>query len=125
MEWIGLLLWVLAVAVALPLGRNALGETPLLGLQAMAAGGGLALCVLFLIADRPAFLAWASAACGVVATIAVAGAAAWLTDDRRSVSAAGQHAEEIDAALAPWALALLACATFTSAMMALDVGMVS
>jgi hypothetical protein len=125
MEWIALFMWVAVASIAMPLGRHALSETVTLGVQAMAGGGGLALCVLFLVIDRPPILAWGAVALGVTGALAVAGAAVWLVSDSRSVSPAGQGAEETDALLAAIVLPLFAGAALFSALMALDIGTVS
>jgi hypothetical protein len=124
MEWLALAMWIIVAAIALPLGRHALGETAVLGLQALAGGGGLALCVLFLAVGRPSILAWGATALAFIGLAAVTVAAVWLASDARSVSAAGQGAEETDALLAGLVLPLFGIAALFSLLMALDVGMV-
>jgi hypothetical protein len=123
MEWLALAMWIIVAAIALPLGRHALSETALLGLQALAGGGGLALCVFFLAVGRPQILAWGAFALGVTGLGAVTVAAVWLASDARSVSAA-QGAEETDALLVGLVLPLFGIAALFSLLMALDVGMV-
>jgi hypothetical protein len=125
MEWIALFVWVCVAGIALPLGRHALGETGALGLQAMAAAGGLGLCVLFVAIGRPPILAWGAVALGAIGAVAVGAAAVWLISDTRPVSPAGQGAEETDALLAAIVLPLFAGAALFSVLMALDIGMVS
>jgi hypothetical protein len=95
-----------------------------LGLQALAAGGGLALCVAFLAVGRPSILAWGAAALALIGLAAVTGAALWLASDARSVSAAGQGAEETDALLAGLVLPLFGLAAVFALLTAFDVGMV-
>jgi hypothetical protein len=124
MEWLALAMWIMVAAIALPLGRHALGETAVLGLQALAGGGGLALCALFLAVGRPSILAWGATALAFIGLAAVTVAAVWLASDARSVSAAGQGAEETDALLAGLVLPLFGIAALFSLLMALDVGMV-
>jgi hypothetical protein len=124
MEWLALAMWIIVAAIALPLGRHALGETAVLGLQALAGGGGLALCALFLAVGRPSILAWGATALAFIGLAAVTVAAVWLASDARSVSAAGQGAEETDALLAGLVLPLFGIAALFSLLMALDVGMV-
>lgn len=119
MEWLALVSWVLVVGVALPLGRHALTENAVLGLQALAGLSGLALCVVFLSTGHPAFVAWLAVGAGVVGALAVAAVAAWLVADRRSVSPAGEGAEEIDALLAAIAGPLFAVAAVFSIPMAI------
>jgi hypothetical protein len=125
MEWIALFMWVCVASIALPLGRHALDETATLGLQAMAGAGGLALCVLFLVIDRPPIVAWGAVALGATGAVAVAAATLWLLSDTRSVSPAGQGAEETDALLVAIVLPLFAGAALFSVLMALDIGTVS
>jgi hypothetical protein len=125
MEWLALATWVLVAAIALPLGRHALDENSTLGVQALAGGGGLALCVVFLAAGRPSVVAWGAVALAAIGTAAIAAVAIWLASDRRPVSRAGQSAEEIDALLAATVGPLFAGAAVFSIFMALDVGMVS
>ena len=124
MEWLGLAMWIIVAAIALPLGRHALTETAVLGLQALAAGGGLALCAVFLAVGRPPILAWGAAALALIGLAAVTGAAVWLASDARSVSAAGQGAEETDALLAGLVLPLFGLAAVFALLTAFDVGMV-
>jgi hypothetical protein len=125
MEWLALAMWIIVAAIALPLGRHALSETAVLGLQALAGGGGLALCAFFLAVGRPQILAWGAFALGVTGLGAVTVAAVWLASDARSVSAAGQGAEEADALLVGLVLPLFGIAALFSLLVALDVGMVS
>jgi uncharacterized membrane protein len=124
MEWLGLATWVIVAAIALPLGRHALDETPTLGVQALAGVGGLALSVVFLAAGRLSAVAWGAVALGAIGTASIVAAALWLASDRRSVSRAGQGAEEIDALLAAIVGPLFAGAAMFSLFMALGVGMV-
>jgi hypothetical protein len=125
MEWLALVTWIVVAAIALPLGRHALDENSMLGLQALAGAGGLALCVVFLAAGRLSVIAWGAVALGAIGTVAVLAVALWLASDRRPVSRAGQDAEEIDALLAAIVGPLFAGAALFSLFMALDLGMVS
>jgi hypothetical protein len=124
MEWLGLVTWILVASIALPLGRHALDESATLGLQALAGGGGLALCILWLAAGRISAVAWGAVALGAIGTVSIVAVAVWLASDRRAVSRAGQSAEELDALLAAIVGPLFAGAAMFSLFMALDLGMV-
>lgn len=100
LAWLVLALWVSVLLVGLPLGRHALTETPLFGLQAVLAIAGLSLTILYVSGLDTRAVAWAIAGASVVGTVVVAAGAAWLIADRPRVSLAGQEAEETDAALA-------------------------
>jgi hypothetical protein len=74
MEWLALALRIIVAAIALPHGRRALSKTAVLGLQALAGGGGPALCVL--PRGRSAqILAWGAFALGAMGLAAVSVAA--------------------------------------------------
>jgi hypothetical protein len=125
MDVLGLVIWVVVAMTALPLGRHALDENAALGLQAMTAGGGVLFTVLFIVLDHHAIWAWVAVGCGVIGTLAVSYAAAWLISDARPVSPAGITAESIDALLAGVIIPLYAFAAFLSLLMALNVGIVT
>jgi hypothetical protein len=125
MDVLGLFLWVIVALTALPLGRHALDENAALGLQAMTAGGGVVFSALFIALDHQAIWAWLAVACGVVGTLALSYAAAWLISDARAVSPAGHAAEAIDALLAGVTIPLYAFATVLSVLMALNIGIVT
>jgi hypothetical protein len=125
MDVLALVLWAMVAMIALPLGRHALDEHALLGLQAMAGAGGLALFVIFIFADHPSVAAWAATVLGVVGTVALIVVVPWLASDRRPVSPAGQTAEETDALLTAIVLPLYAGAAFFSLLAALNVGIVT
>jgi len=91
MEWLALVLWLVLLAVALPLGRGAFAAPPL-GLQPPLAIAGLALAVLF-AANGAAGLAWAAFAVALagVATLG-AGAAQLIRDEETTDPAVGYDA---------------------------------
>ena len=125
MDVLGLIIWLVVALTALPLGRHALNENAALGLQAMTAGGGFVFTALFIALDHHAIWAWLAFACGVVGTLAVSYAAAWLMSDTRAVSPAGVGAEALDAMLAGVIIPLYAFAAFLSLLMALNIGIVT
>jgi hypothetical protein len=101
MAWVVLAVWALVAAIALPLGRHAATETPLLGLQALLGLAGLTLAIIFVAAEPAEAIAWVIAGIGALGAIVVAFAAAWLTSDQHGVANARQQSnEETDALLA-------------------------
>jgi hypothetical protein len=106
MEWLALLLWLIIVSVALPLGLGALGQLAF-GVQAPAALGGFALTVLFIALGGSDWIAWAAFGCAIVASLAVSVGAAWVVRSDRGISPLGQSGEEVMAALAGIELPLL------------------
>lgn len=122
MEWIGLVIWIIVVVFALPLGRHGHSQPFSLGVQVLAAVAGLGLYIVFLVLGDPAALAWGATALGVVSTASILVAVTWLISDDRPISHAGQGAEETCALLAGVELPLFALATGSAALIALDVG---
>jgi hypothetical protein len=100
MEWVAVFTWGLVVAFALPLARGA-ADYPALGVQALCAVAGLALCIVFLAAGGSTGVAWAAFAAAVVGLLSVAAGAAWLISDQHAAGgAAQQRHEETGASLA-------------------------
>lgn len=120
MGWVVLAVWAVVAAVAIPLGRHALSETPALGLQAALALAGLALAIVYVAGSDSRALAWVLAGIGVLGAIVVAVAAAWLTADRPGSDPATQAGEETDALLAGVELTLFATAGLISAVLAVN-----
>jgi hypothetical protein len=91
MEWLALALWVVLLAVALPLGCGAFAAPPL-GLQPPLAIAGVVLAVMF-AANGAVGLAWAAFAVALagVATLA-AGAAQLIGDEETTDPAVGRDA---------------------------------
>ena len=100
MEIFAIVLWLLIVGAALPLGGLGALVSAGLGIQAFAALGGLTGAVLYAIFPDDEWLAWAACGMGVLGVLAVAVGAARLTSDDRPVSPAGQSGEEVAALLA-------------------------
>jgi hypothetical protein len=110
MEWLALMVWIVIVMLALPVGLGALSGAPGLALQAMAAVGGLVFVALFIILDGPEWTGWTAFGLAIVAIIAgLAGADRLLSDDR-PVSAGLQGMEELEAGLLGVQLPLLGVA---------------
>jgi len=109
MEWVSLILWGVIALVALPLGLAAVAH-PMLGLQALAVTGGLAVSVLWVFDVGDADTAWIAFGCALVATIALTVAAGWVVSSDRDVSFVGQTGEEIVASVIGLVLPLVAVA---------------
>jgi hypothetical protein len=112
MEWVGLMIWLVAAGIGL--GVAGLGglTSPSLGIAGLLAGAGLVLCVVYLALDGPRWPAWASAGVAVAAFLLTAlGSVRLLSDEPRSASA-GQDAEELAAGLVGAELPLLVVTAF-------------
>jgi hypothetical protein len=121
-EWLALGIWIIVVAVALPLGSGALSGAPTLGLQAIAAVAGLVLCILFIADEQRDTAAWVAFALALVGAAAVTAGAARLLSGEHQSTPAGQRAQELQASLAGAALPLYATAAFVGILMALRIG---
>jgi hypothetical protein len=121
-QWVSLTLWAIVAAIALPLSMGAAYGRASLGVQALAALGGLGLTIA--VCDgAPLSLAWWGAGCGAVGVLSVGVAAASLTAEREGVvSIRMEGAEEHAAGLAGLQLVMVATATIATALVALDVG---
>jgi hypothetical protein len=113
MEWLGLMLWVLAVGLAVPI--SALGglTSPSLGTQSLLAVAGLVFCVLYLALDGGRWMAWTSFGLALAAAALVAKGAQVLLSDEPRTASAGAAAEENAAGLAGVAFPLLLTVAFT------------
>jgi hypothetical protein len=118
MEWLALVLWLLIVGLALPLGVGAIAQ-PAFGLVALAAPAAFALILAFIIFDAQEWMAWAAFGSAVVATIAAGVGAAWIVDGYRSISHVGQTVEETLAAIVGMELPLLGVASLVNLAVAL------
>lgn len=122
MQWLTLFMWIVVVAIALPLSAGAAYGRASLGLQALAAFGGLAILIA-VCSGRPAHLAWWAFGCGVIGVFAVSVASASLTAERGGVPERIERAEEHEASLAGVQLPLLATTTILTLLVALDIGL--
>jgi hypothetical protein len=114
------MVWVLVAGLALPVAFGALSGAPGLGLQVVAAIGGLACCTLFIIFDGPQWLGWTAVGmAGLGIGAGLWGADALLTDDR-TVSADLQGAEEVEALLLGVQLPLFAVVLLCSLCLGVD-----
>ena len=109
MEWVSLILWALIASVALPLGLAAVAH-PMLGLQALAVTGGLAISILWAFDIGNEDTAWIAFGCALVAIFALTVAAAWVVSSDRDVSFIGQTGEEVVASVIGLVLPLVVVA---------------
>jgi hypothetical protein len=120
MEWVALMVWIVIVLLALPVAAGTLSGSVGLGLQAVAAIGGLVFCALFIILDGPLWAGWLAVGMAVLGIVAdVVGGEALLSDER-AVSADLQGAEELEAGLLGVQLPLLGVALLCSLCLGVD-----
>jgi hypothetical protein len=121
-QWVALTLWVIVTAIALPLSMGAVYGRASLGVQALAAVGGLGLTIA--VCDgAPLSLAWWGVGCGAIGVLSVSVAAASLTAEREgAVPIRMEGAEEHAAGLAGLQLVMVVTTTMVTALVALDVG---
>jgi hypothetical protein len=126
MQWFTLLIWLLIATLALPLSGGALLGRAALGLQAMAAVGGLALLVVFVAAGESVVAAWIACGLALLGALAMVFAVAGLTSDRprplAAASARAQTLEEHTATLAGAQLPLFVLAALLTMLVALEIG---
>lgn len=114
MEWVGLVLWAMIVALAVPLAADGALTAGALATQALLVLAGLAFCVVYLLLAHERWPAWTSFGLALAATaVLTRGAGRLLSDEPRSATA-GQLAEERAGLLAGIELPMLL--TVASAM---------
>jgi hypothetical protein len=125
MDWIALCTFGAVALLSLGLARGA-AANPVLGVQAIAAIAGFALCVLFLAVGGSTALAWGAFAASAVGVVAVALGVSWLTSDRHPVGNSSQQShEETEAELAGIELPLFVLAATFALLTALGVATVN
>jgi hypothetical protein len=125
MQWLTLAMWILVAMLALPLSRGAAYGRASLGVQALAAIGGLALSIA-VCAGGALQLAWWALGCGALGVLAVAAPTAGLTAEREGTAAVQvERLEEHEAALAGVQLLLFVLAAIFATLVALDIGLAS
>ena len=126
MQWLAVIIWALLAALALPLGAGSLQGRASLALQALAAVGGLALLIVYLLAGEHSAPAWIACGLAVLGLLAMAFAVAGLTSDRPAPVAAAsprtQTLEELAASLSGAQLPLFAVAALATLLVALGIG---
>jgi hypothetical protein len=124
MQWCTLLIWLLVATLALPLSGAVLLGRASLGVQALAAVGGLALLVIFVATGEPAALAWIACGLALLGALAMVFAVAGLTSaEPGPVSAANAgRLEEHLASLAGAQLPLFIVVALLTLLVALEIG---
>jgi len=122
MEWVALSIWAIIVMVAMPLAAGAAFGRGSLGLQALAAFGGLALTILVCI-NGVGPIAWVALGLACLGAVTTAVAAAGLTSERGYAIAGIQAVEEQQAGLAGAQLVLFATLIPIALMVALEIAL--
>lgn len=120
MEWVALLVWITVASLALPVAAGALSGVPGLGMQAVAAIGGLVFCALFIILDGPLWTGWLAVGMAVVGIMTDLWGAETLLSGERVVSADLQGMEELEAGLLGVQLPLFGVALLCSLCLGVD-----
>jgi hypothetical protein len=120
MEWVALMVWIIVVMLALPIAAGSLSGSPGLGLQAVAAIGGLVFCALFIILDGPVWTGWVAFGMAVLGVVADTWGADTLLSGERAVSADLQGAEELAAGLLGVQLPLFGVALLCTLCLGVD-----
>lgn len=121
MEWLTLALWILVLAIGLPLAAGAIYGRVSLGLEGLAAVAGLAVMVIYLLEGQPVSLAWAAAGIALLGSLAVSVGAVNLVSDRETATAA-DPAEATEAGLAGVVLPLFWVTMILTVLVALEIG---
>jgi hypothetical protein len=120
MEWVALMVWIVVASLALPISAGALSGAPGLGLQAVAAIGGLVFCALFIILDGPLWAGWVAVGMAVLGVVADTWGADTLLSGDRAVSADLQGLEETAAGLLGVQLPLFGVALLCTLCLGVD-----
>jgi hypothetical protein len=120
MEWVALMVWIIVVMLALPIAAGSLSGSPGLGLQAVAAIGGLVFCALFIILDGPLWAGWVAVGMAVLGIVADVWGADTLLSGDRAVSADLQGLEELEAGLLGVQLPLFGVALLCTLCLGVD-----
>jgi hypothetical protein len=125
MEWVALGVWILVAALALPVAGGLLSGIPGLGLQVVAAIGGLGLCIVFIAVGGAAWAGWIAFGLACLGIVVDTNGASSLLSENRSISGGLQGAEELEAGLLGAQLPLFGVAALTSLAMAVELATVA
>jgi hypothetical protein len=116
MEFLALAIWLLlagTAAVVAPFAVVSLGA----GISALAAFGGTAACVLYIVLDAPEWAGWVQLGLAVLGILGATLAAVWLSDDR---VVSGSTAEGLMAGAVGVQLPFYCAVTFVALLIALE-----
>ncbi len=123
MEWVALGIWLLVLLTAFPLSLGVVYGRLSLAVQALAAGAGFALVVVFIVLDGTSWPAWTAVGVAVLGLLAVLIAVADLTSDREhAVAPASDWVEQAEALLAGAQLPLFGVAALLTMVAAFGIG---
>lgn len=126
MDVVALGVWGLVALLAMPVALGALSGVPALALQPLAAIGGLALTILYLVLDGPSWAGWVAFGLAWLGIVVDTIGLSVLLDDRRAVSTPGvEAAEELEAGLLGAQLPLFAVAMAVSLAMGVQLAVVA
>ncbi len=120
MEWLTLAVWIIIAAQGMALGLGVVIGHGLLGVQAMAAVGGLVAMIIYLATGEPSALAWVAFGLAVMGTLTMVPAVeALIAAPPEPLPAASQTAAEVYALLAGVQLPLFMVVSVLSLLTAL------
>lgn len=122
MEWVALVMWAIVAAIAMPLAAGAIFGRGSLGLQALAAFGGLALTIIICI-NGVGPIAWVAFGLAGLGAVTTAAAAAGLTSEQGYAVAGIQAVEEQQAGLAGVQLILFLTLIPIALMLSLEIAL--
>ena len=108
MEWVGLIVWLMVMGIALPVAITGLPSSPGLVLQGLFGTLGIVFCILYII-EGDEWMAWTSAAMALVGAASTLAGASWLVQD----GGTGSVGDEIAAGLAGMEIPLMLTAMFS------------
>jgi hypothetical protein len=115
-EFLALLIWLLLAGAGTILAPFAV-TTPGAGLSFLAAGGGLTVCVLYIVLDAPLWAGWVQLGLAALGILGAGLAAAQLLDDR---VVSGSVGEEVQAGVVGLQLPFYFAVTFVTLLIALQ-----
>lgn len=123
MEWVALIVWAIVVALALPLGLGAILGRVSLGVQALAALGGLGLTIVVCIEGLVEPVAWTAVGLAGLGILATGAAAIGLSSAHGGALAEIDIIEEQQAGLAGAQIVLFALVLLLTLLVALNIGL--
>jgi hypothetical protein len=125
MEWLALCVWILIALLALPVALGALSGALGLGLQAVAAIGGVVFCALFILLDGPEWAGWLAVGMAGLGVVTDLWGAERLLSDERPAVAGLQDVEELEAGILGVQIPLFGVALILSVCLGLGVATIN